>query len=174
MLCGSEPISVVAFPSLINDYYYSGKHSSIFELAEAEFNLEDLFSVELSGRGIAILEAEDAVAYLDELLVILREHDDELPYVYSFEKSSTGERFAEARLDARLRVQSGFDHCVMFTEDGLEITDLREKESISADGEVWRVLRCSAFGFIHDDLHNMLEVAKTATTYRRHFVLRAS
>jgi hypothetical protein len=169
---GSDLLARLLFVEELYDYY-EGEWPHVFECIEEKFALEDPLFGPLTEESPLTTEAENAIAYLESLLRLLERHSGEIPPVYSFTDDKTGETFTERALGP-LRAEGAFDHCALVDEDEDEAVDLRGETLLEASGHTLRIVREPIIEHAGPDLSRMLEVARTARTYGRRFVLQVS
>ncbi len=166
VMAGSDTIYLLLFPHEFSDYYGDDLPNFV-EYLEEQFGLKDPIFTNLKEEDETAVAAEDAILYLSRVLEILKEHKDDLPLLYSFRDDATGEAYLETAV-GNTKLQGGYDHCIAVVGD--TVGDIRKRDSYDANGERFSIVRESIADVFGEEFAAMLEVAKTARRFNRHFV----
>jgi hypothetical protein len=166
---GSERIPRLLFTALEMDFF-RGRWPHPFAFLEEERGLEDVLFDRLLDESEVTVDGEEAVRYLEQLLSLLRQREGEMPPVYSF-SSQKGELFSETIAGESLRVQAGFDHCVLIDDKTDKVKDLRRQTFVDTPVGRLQILQEPVVDYCGSDVEDFLRVAKTSERYSRSFVL---
>jgi hypothetical protein len=165
---GSERVARVLFAGLDNEYY-DDTWQHLFEYVEQKFGLADVLFSPLIDQASLSASALEAASYLGKMLEIISEHDEEIPPLYYVEEPS-GRMFREIRI-GDLRVQAGWNHCVLIDDNEEQAEDLRNRSTLpSPEGSVL-IGRIRISDLCGEDFRRMLDIARTSQEYNRKFLL---
>jgi hypothetical protein len=170
---GSQQIIDLTFGTLRNEYEDSD--SNLFDFLEAHFQLENTLFKDLVEDDEGRVEVSGALAvnYLSSLLKILKEHESRIPSIFWFEIEKEGS-FVESDVSNNLRLQAGYDYCVLINDEEESATDLRDENFIEIDNKKISINRQSVFEFSSSDFQGLLKVAQTAMRFNRQFILEVT
>jgi hypothetical protein len=158
----SDLVPQLLFPQLSLDGY-EGPEGGLFAFVEDAFGARSPF-VELLEEEETFVDGTAFASDVEKLLKMLLDHRASIPPVFAVSKAN-GETFDELQLGGAVRIQCGYDHCVLIDDEESEAIDLREETEVVSDDSRLKILRLDTVALIEPELRNLMQVARTAVQY---------